>query len=75
MRAFRFKMAIALAAPLLYVGSYLLLVEASPLDFMTGVGQWPRVPTYRVGGMTAAMFFAPLQYLDERLRPEYWQYP
>jgi hypothetical protein len=62
-------------ALLLYVGSYLLLVEASPLSFMSGIGPWPRVPDYRVGGKAAEVFFEPIQQIDERVRPQYWRFP
>lgn len=61
-------------APLLYVSSYLALVEARPLPFMIGIGPWPRVAKYRFGGATAEVVFWPLQRLDERLRPDYWQF-
>jgi hypothetical protein len=74
MRKHVLSLAIVLSASILYIGSYLVLVEAS-LTFMSGVGPWPRVPKYMVGGKAAEIFFAPIQKLDERLRPQHWQYP
>jgi hypothetical protein len=68
------KWLLLILVPIIYVGSYLFLVDASPLDFMTGIGPWPRVPTYRIGGKLAELFFTPIQHLDELIRPEYWKY-
>jgi hypothetical protein len=65
----------AILAPLIYIVSYLSLVQADPLPVMTGVGPWPRVPSYLVGGKAAEIAFAPVQYLDKHIRPEYWQEP
>jgi len=41
---------------------------------MTGIGPWRLCPEYRIGGKVAEVFFAPIQKLDERIRPEYWQF-
>jgi hypothetical protein len=65
--------AILLLLPLLYVGSYLLLVEQGTM-FGSGRGPWSIPDDYRVGGEVAKWVFYPLNQLDRRLRPAHWQY-
>jgi hypothetical protein len=59
---------------LLYAGSYFTLVRADPLPFMSGIGPWPRVPHYLVGGMVAEWIYSPIHAIDRRLRPRHWEY-
>jgi hypothetical protein len=70
-------LAVLAAMPLLYVGSYLLLVKAErPFNVaLSGPGPFPiRKPTYRLGGSFAATVFAPLHATDKQVRPQYWSY-
>src|SRR4051794_27920726 len=70
-----------------YVGAYLALVEPeTPYLSTSGSGsgpplygnvdldgRLPRAASYRHGDDIAACVFRPLQYLDVRLRPRFWQ--
>jgi hypothetical protein len=56
---------------LAYVGSYLALLSPMPSPWF---GE-PNDATYRVGGRTAETAFAPLEWLDRRVRPGYWSDP
>ena len=57
-----------------YVGAYLSLVKAEPLEFMSGEGPWTRYPHYTVGGQYAEALFWPLQNIDKHLRKSTWQF-
>lgn len=61
--------AIAVCVPVLYIGTYAALVtrdEAFIEPFC------PYSETYRLGGDAARLSFAPLNYVDRRIRPVYW---
>lgn len=64
--------ALLLLLPMLYVGSYCLIVERSIVQLWSGQQRLPRIATYRVGGSAAATVFAPLHWVDRRVRREYW---
>jgi hypothetical protein len=64
-----------LLLPVIYVGSYLLLVV--PAGFgRNEVDNWGHrisvVRFYRIGGDRAERFFRPLQRLDQWVRPKAW---
>jgi len=54
--------AIVLLLPLVYVGIYLALV--TPAEVFD--------PPYRCGGRASEIVFAPLEYIDRRVRPDAW---
>lgn len=56
---------------LAYVGSYLVLLSPMPSPWL---GE-PNDAAYRAGGRTAETAFAPLEWLDRRVRPGYWSDP
>lgn len=58
--------------PCLYVGSYLALVEARPLFFMSGSGPWRKRAVYRLGGSVTAKVYWPINEVDRKIRPDYW---
>ncbi len=51
-----------------YVGTYFALLDTTQCSGFAG---W-RGPRCRVGGKSAAALFAPLEWLDLRVRPGYW---
>jgi hypothetical protein len=57
-----------------YLVSYLLLVERQVGSGFTSKGciQFA-YPTFRAGGEAAGRFYAPVLWLDERIRVRYWQ--
>ena len=72
-RIFRWP-CLLLSALFLYVVSYLLMVEAH-IGFMSGVGPWKKHPRYLVGGTVAEIIYFPVNALDKRIRPTYWERP
>jgi hypothetical protein len=68
--------AVLLVLPVVYVGSYLALVEPhSHLVFVrrSAVKQTPRnVSNYRYGDDVSEVVFWPLEQLDRRIRPKAW---
>jgi hypothetical protein len=60
--------------PCIYAGSYLALVEAQPLSFVSGPGPWRKRAVYRVGGAVAAKVYWPINKLDRKVRPDYWKH-
>jgi hypothetical protein len=70
--------ALLVLAPAGYVGTYLALLE--PVGMGSCLGQviaTRQVPHYRVGGglpglIFAHRVFAPLEWLDHRIRSDYW---
>jgi hypothetical protein len=52
----------------LYVGAYFALLDTTSDSPQTWIG-----PKYRVGGETTRAVFAPLAWLDFRIRPDYWK--
>lgn len=66
--------AMLLALPALYVGSYLAMVQPGQPDIDMGNGQSEAPPTYRFGDGLADRVFWPLEQIDQRLRPSAWQY-
>jgi hypothetical protein len=63
---------LGLMLPLLYMVSYLLLMEPR-VGVVFGTGPWSKHPHYRLGGPVAEWFYAPLHAMDIRVRPEYWE--
>jgi hypothetical protein len=61
----------------LYPVSYAVLVKPHPVYLRTvslsGVPTLERCADYRLGGAVAESIFAPLESLDRRLRPAYWE--
>ncbi len=65
---------VLLVLPLLYVGSYLALVQQAAV-IVTLPGSPPltaHVSEYRFGGRYATAFYRPLEKLDRKLRPGTW---
>ena len=62
--------------PLLYVGSYLLLVRpyAIMISHGPGTGSYD-IRHYRYGGAYAETAYWPLEQLDRRIRPDQWREP
>jgi hypothetical protein len=56
----------------LYVRAYLMLVEPMPPPIIVGPELCPMSTTYRLGGKTSAVLFAPLEEIDRRLFPDRW---
>jgi|HubBroStandDraft_4_1064222.scaffolds.fasta_scaffold130713_2 hypothetical protein len=59
----------------LYVSAYLLLSTPDTFRFCSlGYAGTPysRVAEFRVGGETAKQLFAPLTWIDQAIRPNYW---
>lgn len=56
-----------LLLPVMYVGSYLALAAHSPRR----MGE-PRIALYRVKSKNVHQFFWPLEQIDRRLRPGFW---
>jgi hypothetical protein len=66
--------AVLLALPLLYVGSYLALVEVSGVAIANADNEkWAWVENYRVGTNAARTIYKPLNWADRQLRPSYWE--
>jgi hypothetical protein len=63
--------AIALLLPVLYVGSYLPLMDHERFVYSLR-DDWFLVPNYRFGGQYTHRFFWPLLQLDRKLRPRVW---
>lgn len=63
-----------LVLPLLYVGSYLALVDRRPLNHFLVEPSSPayRCSHYPIGGKYANVLYRPLEYLDRELQPEAW---
>ena len=57
-----------------YLGAYLFLVRAEPLEAMHGYGPWTRSPRYTFGGQYAESLFSPLQTIDKQIRKRYWEF-
>jgi hypothetical protein len=70
---------IFIAIPLLYFAAYSLSVRAViRTKGLTYEGEKPRGfvvfgPEYRCGGTAAELIFAPANWLDHRIQPEFWQ--
>jgi hypothetical protein len=60
----------------LYLASYLMLLkpEAHCGVCSLSIMECYRTPSYRLGGATYASYFAPLQWIDQRIRPNYWNW-
>ena len=57
-------------SPLLYVGSYLLTVEAS----VEKIGaNHLLLPHYSFGGKVAEQLYTPVHWVDTHVRTKYWQ--
>jgi hypothetical protein len=65
-------LAVLAAMSLLYVGSYLALMQPTPIPQKTGLGLWPCYAKYRIGGDAAESFFGPIQRFDKRIRKRQW---
>jgi hypothetical protein len=65
--------AVLLALPLSYVGSYLALVQRVNMGpLFASVDPFPVPATYRLGGESAKQFYAPANWADRRVRRAYW---
>jgi hypothetical protein len=66
--------AVLLLLPVLYVGSYLALVEPQPPAFSSkGPFSLTRVYPFRIRSRWLATFYRPLEQIDRHLRPEAWE--
>jgi hypothetical protein len=66
--------AVALFVPIAYVGSYLAMVQPDGVVAQNHRG-WYDVYYYRFGGEASETIFWPLESLDRKSRPKYWQNP
>jgi hypothetical protein len=57
---------VLLALLLLYVGSYLALMDHQP------IAPFARAANFRIGGSAAHYFYLPLIWIDSKVRPAYW---
>jgi hypothetical protein len=57
---------------LLYVGSYFALAEAERSSFISGPGPWIKRDVYRVGGDFSRRLYFPINWVDRRVRRDYW---
>ncbi len=65
---------VLLLLPVLYLGSYLALVQ--PLGaFVDAPRGGYYVSHYRISGTSPAKFFWPLEWIDRRVRPDSWFVP
>ena len=66
----RVMMLFSFGSTVLYVGSYLLTVEAA-VEKVAHASHF--APHYRIGGKVAEQIYSPLHHLDTQLRTKYWQ--
>lgn len=65
--------AVLLLLPVVYVGSYLALVNPQPLPRKSySWGQ--RNYGYRIDGLQVARFYWPLEQIDRKVRPGAWEH-
>lgn len=65
--------AAAIAMPLLYVGSYAVLIELQEVYiYQHGTMCCVATPGYRIGGEAAESFYEPMHDFDRWLRPGTW---
>lgn len=66
--------ALLLVSPLLYMASYLAMVDEPSLvfGFPPQAGKVVIAPTYRAGGELAEYFFYPAYVVDRTVRPSHW---
>jgi hypothetical protein len=64
------SVALLLALPLLYVGSYFALVQRR--GFVRIDGRCQRGCVYRVPGKVPPTIYAPANWTDRQLRPAHW---
>lgn len=58
-----------------YVGGYVALLSPGELVLLDGgSGLRARVPAYRVGGLVPRTIFGPALWVDQRVRPQYWDW-
>ncbi len=69
MKYLRLLVLLSFGSPALYVGSYLLTVEAAVERAAVADH---RVPHYCVGGKVAERLYAPLHRLDTQIRAKFW---
>ncbi len=62
------------ASGLIYVCAYVLLLDTGRLDLLTTPPVSVRQASYHVGGATAEGFFAPVNWLDRLVRPDFWEH-
>lgn len=55
-----------------YLALYLTLVEPKMPPECLGVGPWERTPSYRIFGRVGVVFFSPAEWVDRRVRVEFW---
>jgi hypothetical protein len=69
--------ALLLLLPVLYVGSYLALVEPEGVTYKHHIGQrrfYFVTAPYRYQGRFCTHIFWPLEQIDRKVRPEVWEY-
>jgi hypothetical protein len=54
-----------------YLASYFVLLNPS---FFSSLNIATRTPKYRFGGAIAKEMFRPVNWMDKRIRPEYWHF-
>lgn len=65
---------VVLLAPLLYLGSYLaLLDDGGPVTATFAGSDFYRVPNFKVGGVAAQYAYWPAYLLDRTVRPRRWR--
>ena len=63
---------VLLFLPVLYVGSYLVLVDPGDFDKAIDRGLEGRSMHYRMGGRWIGSFYWPLEQIDRKIRPKAW---
>ena len=59
----------------LYVGSYLAMIRPKiGLAVLGRTAEYWRVPDYRINNVVTRTGYAPLAWLDQRIRPQYWHW-
>jgi hypothetical protein len=66
-------MLLLVALPVLYIGSYLALVQPSGSFRATGAPGEYAIDYYRAGGAFSATIFWPAEQVDRKVRPKRWE--
>ena len=67
-------LACLIALLVVYIGSYLALLQPFNLDLYNGQsGTRYRSPWFRIGGPVTARVFQPMLWVDRQVRPNFWQ--
>lgn len=62
---------VLLLLPILYVGSYMMLVSPEPDLFVFYPGGWYRISGYRIQSRITVVYW-PVEQIDRRIRPDVW---